>query len=284
MRAWGAIIIIPLLASGCGSDYANGFFHRIPNVEFFSPKSLTTTTEVIQTSITGPFDILWVVDNSGSMSAHQNDIAAGFQSFAANYLKPGTDIRLAVITTDAYLAGDTSTPVAKGFTYGDITQYARLLPGIADGPRPWTATGTPIRSGQAILSSSDPSLISDFLINVKPGTNGSGDERGMESIVKLIHDNEQLPGCQSATPDPSCFFRKGSRRAIMIVSDENDSSRFPGALSQADVVNYAKSYYDGFFRTLDGAFHRPRILRLRDREQESGSQLPAHRVPGRYGD
>jgi hypothetical protein len=49
-------------------------------------------------------DLLWVVDNSASMDVTQNKLRAGFSSFAQKYMKPTWDIRVAVITTDVYMA------------------------------------------------------------------------------------------------------------------------------------------------------------------------------------
>src|SRR5262245_6898423 len=58
------------------------------------------STQEINTKL----DILWVVDNSGSMAGEQAKLRDGFVSFASRYMRPTWDIRLAVITTDTYLA------------------------------------------------------------------------------------------------------------------------------------------------------------------------------------
>jgi hypothetical protein len=49
-------------------------------------------------------DLLWVVDNSASMDISQKRLRDGFAGFALKYMKPSWDIRIAVITTDTYLA------------------------------------------------------------------------------------------------------------------------------------------------------------------------------------
>src|SRR5687767_5197949 len=49
-------------------------------------------------------DILWVIDNSGSMEDNQQKVRAGLVSFASKYMKPTWDIRSAVITTDVFLS------------------------------------------------------------------------------------------------------------------------------------------------------------------------------------
>lgn len=57
-----------------------------------------------QLGINTKMDLLWVVDNSSSMDVSQDRLRKGFSSFAKKYLQPTWDIRLAVITTDSYLA------------------------------------------------------------------------------------------------------------------------------------------------------------------------------------
>lgn len=57
-----------------------------------------------QTKVNTKIDLLWVVDNSASMDVVQKRLREGFAGFASTYLKPYWDIRLAVITTDMYLA------------------------------------------------------------------------------------------------------------------------------------------------------------------------------------
>src|SRR4051812_27663931 len=47
-------------------------------------------------------DVLWVVDNSGSMAPRQENLAKNFQSFMDVFVKSGIDFRLAVTTTDVF--------------------------------------------------------------------------------------------------------------------------------------------------------------------------------------
>ena len=77
----------------------------------------------ILTQINTKVDLLWVVDNSASMDISQRKLRDGAQAFADKYLKPSWDIRIAVITTDTYLAHsafstylDTTVPGTVGYT------------------------------------------------------------------------------------------------------------------------------------------------------------------------
>lgn len=82
-----------LSLSGC-TEQLPGSFRYKQQLEVFS------TSQEVNTSI----DLLWVVDNSASMDVSQKKLRDGFSAFARAYLKPTWDIRLAVITTDTYLA------------------------------------------------------------------------------------------------------------------------------------------------------------------------------------
>ena len=89
-----------------------------------------------------------------------------------------------------------------------------------------TAENDSIHSGKAIISTMPPTgvsadaswsaqLVHDFLINVTTGSAGSGSERGMGSVLQLIQDNET---------SPTAFFRPGSLRGIIFISDEEDQT------------------------------------------------------------
>lgn len=59
---------------------------------------------VSQSEINTKIDLLWVVDNSSSMDIAQKNFRDKVAGFADQYLSPNWDIRIGVITTDAYLA------------------------------------------------------------------------------------------------------------------------------------------------------------------------------------
>jgi len=81
------------ILSGC-TEQLPGSFRLQQQTETFSSKQEVNTQ----------IDLLWVVDNSASMDVSQEKLRKGFQSFAERYLQPTWDIRVAVITTDTYLA------------------------------------------------------------------------------------------------------------------------------------------------------------------------------------
>ena len=87
-------------------------------------------------------------------------------------------------------------------------------------------SGTPIIStvpptGTAPDASWTNKLVTNFLTNLSTGSDGSGSERGMSSVLELMRDNED-PSTRSASANP--LFREGSIRVIVFVSDEDDQS------------------------------------------------------------
>mgnify|MGYP001368589596 CR=1 FL=1 len=55
-------------------------------------------------------DILWVVDNSGSMNPHQTNLSLNIGSFMSAFVATGADYNMAVITTDDYRFSTIVTP------------------------------------------------------------------------------------------------------------------------------------------------------------------------------
>lgn len=136
-------------------------------------------------------DILWVIDNSGSMATSQNNLATNFKSFISKFTQSGSDFRMAVTTTDAFLAP----------YYNDNTR-ARLRPGK-------DLNGTKYY----IMTPDTPDLDNVFLTAVKQGTSGSGDERAFSSFKEAL-TNQVNDG----------FHRSDAFLAVILVSDEDDFS------------------------------------------------------------
>lgn len=136
-------------------------------------------------------DILWVVDNSGSMETSQSDLAVNFKSFIGKFVASGSDFRMAVTTSDAFLA-----------PYYNNDARARLKPGKD-------------LTGQAhyVMTPDTPDLENVFLTAIKVGIKGSGDERAFSSFKEAL-TNSINDG----------FHRSDAFLAVIIVSDEDDFS------------------------------------------------------------
>ena len=170
--------------------------------------SLLSTSEQYQqatTYVPRKLDVLFVVDNSGSMSSSQASLAANFPSFINFFKTKGYNFKIAVSTTDTY--------------YGD--QF------IANGCSLCNLEQTRFRSGTApalyVIDSNTPSLEAAFASNVNVGTGGSGDERAFSSFKASLSSSLNVG-----------FHRSDAYLSVVIVSDEEDFSH--------DDINMNESY------------------------------------------
>jgi hypothetical protein len=99
-------------------------------------------------------DILWVIDNSGSMEDEQNSLARNFDLFIEEFLKKDIDFRMAITTTDSYQRGR----AVKGL-YG-------------------------LSSKEALVD--ETSFLDDFNERVRVGTKGSGREQGLLTSLSFL--------------------------------------------------------------------------------------------------
>lgn len=141
-----------------------------------------------------PIDILWVIDNSGSMSTSQTNLSENFSAFISKFASKGYDFQMAVTTTDAYYSD-----------FGYSTNYSRLRDGIS-----------PTRSNVYIMKPDTPQLEEVFKKNIRMGTAGSGDERALSSFKATLLNTWQWN---------VAFRRSDAFLAIIIVTDEEDFSQ-----------------------------------------------------------
>ncbi len=98
----------------------------------------------------GTADVLFVVDNSGSMGEEQAALGRGFEDFIESFLALDTDFHLGVTNMD--YQGN------AGALLGD----------------------------EKILTPQTDNLVQTFISNSRVGTNGSGTEKGMESARQAL--------------------------------------------------------------------------------------------------
>lgn len=162
-------------------------------------------------------DVLWIIDNSGSMAPRQENLAKNFQAFINEFTKNAVDYRIAVTTTDIF------------------KQQGKFV-------------GNP-----AILSPQTPSVINSFAANVRVGVSGNPYEVGMEAARMSIEAQKSVnavqvasckaacgttPGCVSGcdTKSEFQFLRLDAYLYIIFVSDEDDKS--------AQDVRYFYRYFE----------------------------------------
>lgn len=97
----------------------------------------------------GDVDILWVVDDSGSMADNQQNLADNFDHFITQFLEKDIDFKMGITTTDAYFR--------NGKMVGDSSKLT-----------------------SASAKGNQTAFANNFTKWVKVGTNGSGTEQGMK--------------------------------------------------------------------------------------------------------
>ena len=104
----------------------------------------------------GDVDILWVIDDSGSMADEQDALGRNFQSFIDQFLQRNVDFKMAITTTDG-------TSIRNGKMVGDSSMLTRAA---AQGNR--------------------TAFINNFTKWVKVGTAGSGIEQGLRTSTSFM--------------------------------------------------------------------------------------------------
>ncbi len=194
--------------------------------------TLAATSDFKQEAVYLPkkIDILWVIDNSGSMATSQSNLINNFQSFIGRFTQYNYDFRMAVTTTDAW---------EKQFIPG--SQKAKFRDGaVLTGGQPST------HSGVFVMDKNTPDISTVFETNLRQGTIGNGDERALESIYQTL-SNETFNTTLG-------FRRTDAFLAVIIVSDEDDFSNSTTGLIEnaADPRVYPISKYTDFLDSYTG--------------------------------
>lgn len=145
-------------------------------------------------------DILWVIDNSGSMESSQTALVENFQSFISRFQNYNYDFRMAVTATDAWRK-----------QFNSSSEHARIRDGAGS-----------THSGVFVMDRDTPNLANVFSINIRQGLAGTGDERAFESFKQTLLEPWNVD-----------FRRPEAFLAIIIVSDEEDFSHSGAAMNES---------------------------------------------------
>lgn len=156
-------------------------------------------------------DVLWVVDDSGSMAPRQENLAKNFASFIDLFSRASIDFRIGVATTDIF------------------------------------KTPGQLRGSPKVLTPKTPSLATAFAGNIRVGTSGSPYESGMQA-AQLVLDAQKAANepkqavyeacrvdCATAPVPDTCeltcdgkagidFLRPDAYLYVIFVTDEEDES------------------------------------------------------------
>jgi hypothetical protein len=173
------LAMMALLAVGCGTKKAS--FSLLAEEDVYAQAETYQPRKI---------DVLWMIDNSGSMETSQKQLADNFQSFINRFQSLKFDYHLGVGATDGW-----KSLLVTGATHG------RLRDGNSE------------HSGVHVIDRETLDLTNVFMTNVKLGVRGTGDERAFQSIKATLID-----------PFNKDFRRKDAYLAVIIVSDEDDFS------------------------------------------------------------
>lgn len=147
-------------------------------------------------------DILWVVDNSGSMLTKQQNLSAGFASFASVFQTKGFDFRMAVVTSDirSNPTGQAGVFQAQAFNAATYTIVTPTTPDMAD----------------------------HFKANVEVGDTGNANATILDAI-NLSLSPTLLAGSNTG------FLRADAHLAVIVLSDADDND---STASVTDVTTF----------------------------------------------
>jgi hypothetical protein len=154
-------------------------------------------------------DILFVIDDSGSMGDNQESLIASFYGFVQGIqqnLSEAESYHIGVVTSEDYYEN------AQGC--GEIGSLITQT----GGPESSNAVCTPFTSGQRYLDETQGmTLPGKFACAAKVGAGGADDERMMRAMLNAVDPAAQLPGaCNEG------FSREDSLLVIVLITDEDD--------------------------------------------------------------
>ncbi|MCB9648877.1 MAG: VWA domain-containing protein [Deltaproteobacteria bacterium] len=213
---------VPALARWATLGFLGGVLFGCQDYRFEQkcPEGITESQITVPAAPPVPVDILFVVDNSGSMADEQENLAANF-NFFIDQVAGSVDYRIGVVTTDL------NSP--DGERAGDI--IATFSDDAFRTVEPYDLRGCVIapidhgcfRGPDAALRIIDSSVmnrdeqIAAFKANVRVGSCGWGTEKGLGGMLSAL-ENMRAGRCNAS------FLRDEANLVVIFVSDENDSS------------------------------------------------------------
>ncbi len=160
-------------------------------------------------------DLLFVIDNSGSMADEQANLIASFPGFI-------DAMRDQLDDTEGYNVGVTTSDLYLGSL--DCLQEGALVTstlGVGSSNR----TCSPYVSGKSFMTEEDD-LASTFACAAQVGTEGDGNERPMQTLLAAVSPALNAPGaCNDG------FVRDDALLVIVIITDEEDDHEAMGCMN-----------------------------------------------------
>lgn len=157
-----SLLLMLLFVSCGGSEFAkipdSDNYQTDPDDDGQNDKYVAITDLFTQQAVNKkPVDILWVVDNSGSMGDEQASLANNFDRFIRSFVSKDIDFKMAITTTDM-------TAAYSGLDIGN----SRLL------------------LTKAKMDQDQNTFINNFKALIAVGTRGDGYEKGMAGMKRFL--------------------------------------------------------------------------------------------------
>lgn len=189
-------------------------------------------------------DILWVIDNSGSMAAEQAKIAERFSDFFRQLIVSQVDYHIGVITTDPAEDGSLRTYSGPAVEGCDGCRFITKDVPCAN-PDVQTTGLNESEIDQQLLSSCQAQLVFRKLVTV--GIDGTAFEEGFPQAARALGAATVDPATgfpQSNIPNANDGFqRRDAALYIVFVSDEDE-----GAKQDGSPVRYYQRLFEGLKR------------------------------------
>ena len=153
-------------------------------------------------------DILFAIDNSGSMGDEQDNLIAAFPGFVAGIqdaLQFADSYHIGVVTSDSYNHNEGG---CQGV--GDLVTQT----GGSDSSN---AVCGPFTSGFRWFDNTEPDLAATFQCAAQVGTDGSGDEEQVHGVLRATDAERNVAGaCNDG------FLRDDALLVVVLITDEED--------------------------------------------------------------
>lgn len=149
---------------------------------------------------TAKVDMLFCVDNSGSMSDKQQVLADSVNTFIGKFVTGGVDFHIGIVTTDT---DSTSS-----------TYWSSRLPNYITPNRGRLLS----RYTEKFLTKNSSNVVDKMKNNAKVGTSGSGSEQCFNSMLYALEDAMLVSGGYNEG-----FVREDALLSMIIVSDEDEN-------------------------------------------------------------
>jgi hypothetical protein len=203
----------------------------------------TDQVDVFDQKQAAQVDVLWMVDNSGSMAAEQNKLAERFNEFFSQLIRSAVDYHIGIITSDPAENGVLRAyngPAVTGCDPGTCRFITKDVP--CDNPDVDISGLTDETAIENKLAQECPAQLV-FRKLVRVGTDGSSFEEGFpQAAAALGVKDVDAQGVPTNTPpaENAGFLRQDASLYIVFVSDEDE-----GAKNEGTPIRYYQRLFEG---------------------------------------